>query len=408
MKNSNGQSTVKHSNRWIYLLLSIIIMICLGTVYSWSVFRIKVEEYYQIGSTLSGFPYMVSLAMYALFVFLTGKYLDKYKPQLLISVGALLVSVGWILSSLAPNIVILTLTYGVITGSGVGIAYGVPMSVIARLYPEKKGLAVGIVLSGFGISPSFTGPVARYLMVNYGIHRTFLMFGLVFGFILLLLAQVFRSLSDLAVSTSPAAKIAVVDRNTKEMVKTGEFRGLYFNFIIGTMIGLMLVGVTSSIGVQLIHIPTGKVTLLLSLFAVFNGLGRPIFGWITDKFSPKTAMVLSYLLIFTASSLMLTAGNGRIITYGIAFCIFWFNLGGWLAIAPTSTLALFGTKYYSMNFGVVFTAYGIGAIIGVVSSGILIDQFSYRTLFYFIHVLCIIGLVSFCKVFAYSRTCNIK
>jgi len=131
----------------------------------------------------------------------------------------------------------------------------------------------------------------------------------------------------------------------------------------------------------------------MPLFAVFNGIGRPIFGWLTDKLSQKKAMLISYSLILTAALLMLLTSEGSVVLYGIAFSLFWLNLGGWLAIAPTSTLALYGTKHYSQNYGVVFTAYGIGAIVGVLSSGLLRDLIqNYNSVFYLVIGLSILGI----------------
>ena len=184
------------------------------------------------------------------------------------------------------------------------------------------------------------------------------------------------------------------DTNTAKMIKSKNFKGLYVNFMIGSMIGLMLIGMTSNVGVELIKLSPKTVALLMIVFAVFNGIGRPIFGLITDKYSSKNAMLISYALIIIAALLMLVANEGSLVLFSIAFSIFWFNLGGWLAIAPTSTIDMYGTKHYSENYGVVFTAYGIGAIIGVLASGLLMDILAnYNYIFYFIIGLCIIGIL---------------
>ena len=388
---------MKFKQRWIYVILGIIIMMCLGTVYSWSVFRIPIEKAFNIGSTQSGFPYMVSLASYSFFMFITGKYLEKYSPRMIISMGALLVALGWILSAYAPNIYILTVTYGVIIGAGIGIAYGAPMTVVAKWFPEKKGLVVGIVLIGFGLSPLITAPLARNLIESYGITKAFLILGISFGVIIPLLSYPFRYPSDVeskSLETTSSTKIHMNDTNTAKMIKSKNFKGLYFNFMIGSMIGLMLIGMTSNVGVELIKLSPKTVALLMIVFAVFNGIGRPIFGLITDKYSSKNAMLISYALIIIAALLMLVANEGSLVLFSIAFSIFWFNLGGWLAIAPTSTIDMYGTKHYSENYGVVFTAYGIGAIIGVLASGLLMDILAnYNYIFYFIIGLCIIGIL---------------
>ena len=130
MNSAVSQEKLTHNQKSVYVVLGIIIMMCLGTVYSWSVFRLQVESLFQVGTTQSGYPYMVSLAFYALFMLLAGKYLDRYSPRMIVSLGGILVASGWVLSAYAPNIYLLTVTYGVLMGSGVGIAYGVPISVV--------------------------------------------------------------------------------------------------------------------------------------------------------------------------------------------------------------------------------------------------------------------------------------
>lgn len=388
------------------MFFGIIIMICLGTVYSYSIFRVTIEKMFNIGSMQSGMPYMMALAFYAIFMFLTGKYLDKFNPKLIILIGGLLVSLGWILSSFAPSIFILTITYGLISGAGVGIVYGVPLTVVARWFPEKKGLAVGLVLIGFGLSPLITAPLARILVEQHGIMNAFKILGISFGLIISILSLPFKYPSEselLNLNITKHIKKSLNEINTIEMIKSKKFKGLYINFLIGTTVGLMLVGLTGSVGTELIGLSTKDISLLMALFAIFNGIGRPIFGWITDEFSTQNAMYLSYGLIISSAILILFANEGDVLLYLISFSIFWFNLGGWLAIAPTSTLELYGAKHYSQNYGVVFTAYGFGAIAGVMTSGLLVDiHQNYHSVFYFVIGLCSIGVLTT------SRLLNIK
>lgn len=395
--NNTDIKNSKRISRWIYVILGIIFMMFLGTVYSYSVFRLSLEKIFNIGSTESGMPYMIALAFYALFMFITGKYLERFNPRTVMLVGGSLVSLGWILSSFAPNIIILTITYGCISGAGVGIAYGVPMTVIAKWFPEKKGFAVGMVLIGFGLSPLITAPLARTLVDYYGVSNTFLILGVGFGVAIPVLSYPFKYPTELDLENMKS--ISLVNNNkksleTNEMIKTKSFIGLYINFIIASMIGLMLIGMTTSVGVEFIGIESDEVIKLIAMFAIFNGIGRPIFGWLTDKLSSKKAMLLSYLLIALAATLIIFAGESNKMIYIISFSIFWFNLGGWLAIAPTSTLKLYGMKNYSQNYGLVFTAYGIGAIAGVSTSGVLLDMHgNYYFVFYYVIGLCLLGVL---------------
>lgn len=367
-------------------------MLCLGTVYSYSVFRKSIENYFLVGSTESGLPYMVALAFYAIFMWLTGKFIGKFKPSLIVFVGGIIVALSWIASSFATNILFLTLSYGVLGGAGAGIIYGVPMAVVAKWFPAKKGLVVGIVLMGFGLSPILTAPLAGFMVQNYGLQDTFMILGLVFGLIISILSMVFKF--PQSTYNSLLSYNNHDDLSQQEMIREKSFFALYFNFILGSMIGLMIIGLTGIIGIDLVGIKAENISWYIAFFAIFNGVGRPFFGWVNDKFSVRTAMLLSYGLIVVAAVLGALAQTGDSLIYVLAFSLFWFNLGGWLAIAPAATMKLYGMKNYSANYGVVFTGYGIGAILGVATSGIIIDLYhNYQIIFQYILILALLGFI---------------
>ena len=385
------------TKRWIFIPIGILIFMCLGTVYSWSVFRKPIEESLAINATQSGLPYMFFLFFYAVLMPIAGGFIDKYSPKLITIIGGLVVALGWFLSGFVGSIEILTITYGVIAGAGVGITYGVPIAVAAKWYPDKKGLAVGLTLLGFGLSPFLTAPLANYFVTAYGPLQTFKILGLAFAIIITLLALPlkFPGSQDLKQNqNSSETKPPSRNIETKKMLKLPNFYGLWICYIIGTLIGLMAISITSPVAEEIINLKAGTAALMLSLFSIFNGLGRPLFGWLTDKYSPKKASMISYLLLILASILMLNAGEGNIILYIIAFSLFWLNLGGWLAIAPATTGIFFGAKNYSKNYGYVFTAYGVGAILGTLISGSLRDILgSYIYAFYPTIILALLGLI---------------
>ncbi|WDC85275.1 MFS transporter [Caloramator sp. mosi_1] len=152
---------MKNKIRWLYVVLGILIFICLGTVYSWSIFKKPLENALSLNSTQSNLPFMTFLAFYAFLMPVGGKLIYKYSPKVVLITGSLLVALGWIVSAYSKNIVMLTIAYGVIAGSGVGIAYGVPIGVVSSWFYDKKGLALGVLLSGFGMSPFVTAPIAK-------------------------------------------------------------------------------------------------------------------------------------------------------------------------------------------------------------------------------------------------------
>ena len=164
------------------------------------------------------------------------------------------------------------------------------------------------------------------------------------------------------------------------MVRTSTFYALWGTYTIGCLAGLMAIGIAKPFGQEILlaagYTETrmqGLLTTLVALFAVFNGLGRPLFGWLTDRLNPRRTAILSFALILIASALLYFLGERSPALYFIAFSVLYLNLGGWLAIAPTATATLFGTKHYGKNYGLVFTSYGIGAIAGMLLSGAIKD-----------------------------------
>ena len=195
--------------------------------------------------------------------------------------------------------------------------------------------------------------------------------------------------------TPPAAAAAgKADFNMGEMAKTTSFLGLFLCYTIGCLAGLMAIGISAPVAQEIIKIPAATAATLVGVFAIFNGVGRPLFGVLTDKLSPKMAAVISFVLVLVCSLGMLTAGEGSVMMYVLCFIGFWLVLGGWLAIAPTATTTYFGVKNYARNYGLVFFAYGVGAILGGIISGAAKDTFgSYAIAFYPTAGLAVLGML---------------
>jgi MFS transporter, OFA family, oxalate/formate antiporter len=382
--------------RWLLIPLGIIILLCLGTVYSWSIFRKPLEKALSINATDSLLPFTILLVVFAILMPITGFYINKFGPKLITAVGGIIVGLGYILSGFSSNITTLIITYGIIAGAGVGIVYGVPIAVVARWFPDKKGLAVGLTVIGFGLSPLVTAPIAKTLIETYQIPTTFIILGVIFGLIicassLFLITPPTGWLPD---NYNPVNSNINQENDQKNLLQSPSFYGLWFCYIIGTFVGLSAIGISSPVAQEIVKLDKTTAAMTVSLFAVFNGLGRPLFGWITDKFKPKMAAIISYILILIASILMLSVGEGQILTYIVAFCLFWLSLGGWLAIAPTATLTFFSPQNYAKNYGIVFTAYGVGALFGTIIAGQIKDRFgSYTYYFYPTAALAIIGII---------------
>ncbi len=363
--------------RWLYVALGVLINMCLGAVYAFSVFRRPLEELWDIGATHSGLPFMVFLGVFSVGMVVAGRGIDRWGPKRTGLVGGVLVGAGWLLAGLSPNIVVLTVLYGVLGGAGVGVLYGCPIAVSAKWFPDKKGLAVGLTVMGFGLSALVMAPLLEMTIRWLGPLPTFSVFGGVLMLLLLLLSVPLR-VPPAGWKLRGAAKHSEEDSARAEldsaaMLRTSAFYGLWGSFTVGCLAGLMAIGIASPYGQEVARLDPGPAAVFVSMFALFNAAGRPLFGWLTDLLSPKRAAVMSFGAIIVGSTLLALWGEGNAPVYFVGFSILWLNLGGWLAIAPTATATLFGTKHYGSNYGWVYTGYGLGAILGMVLSGLLRD-----------------------------------
>jgi OFA family oxalate/formate antiporter-like MFS transporter len=384
------------SGRWVFIVLGFIINICLGSVYAYSVFAKPVRTLMNVSATEAGLPFMVFLAFFASFVFVGGQLIGKLGARNLGILGGVILGAGWMLASQSTSIMMLAISYGAIGGGGVGLAYGVPLAVSGRWFPDKRGLALGLTLAGFGGSPFVSANVAVALIKVVGPMQTFLYLGLAFLIVVCVLFIPFRFPKDgwkPAGWTPPATTASgAANLDIGGMTKTPAFYGLFLCYIIGCLAGLMAIGISSPVAQEIIKIESGMAATLVGVFAIFNGVGRPIFGVLTDKLTPRVTAIISFIMLCSLG--MLSAGEGNVMLYVICFIGFWLCLGGWLAIAPTATNTFFGVKNYAKNYGLIFIAYGVGAILGGIISGQAKDAFgSYAVAFYPTAGLAVVGMV---------------
>jgi len=364
--------------RWFFIPLGLIILLCLGTVYSWSIFSSHFEAALQAKPGTILLPFMVLGITFTLAMPISGLYIYRFSPRIMTMTGGIIVGIGYLLSSIAPNLPFLIISYGVIAGIGVGIVYGVPLAVAARWFPERKGFAVGMTVVGFGLSPLVTAPVAINLIKAFGIRNTFVILGITFTCIILAIAQVLkmppkRWLPD---GYNPETSIDNnmqgnsqnnINNSTKNlpMVQTQSFYGLWICYSVGTFVGLTAIATTAQVGKEIVGLQTEQLAFAVPLFATFNGIGRPLFGWLNDRLKPKFTIVLINILILIASVIMWNTSQGQLMNFLVAYSIFWLCLGAWLAVAPAATLSFFGLNNYPSNYGLMFTSFGSGGLSGI-------------------------------------------
>ena len=366
--------------RWFFIPLGLIVLLCLGTVYSWSIFSTHFETALRAKPGTILLPFMVLGVMFTLAMPISGLYIYRFSPRIMTATGGIIVGIGYLLSSIAPNLPFLIISYGVIAGIGVGIAYGVPLAVAARWFPERKGFAVGMTVIGFGLSPLVTAPIAINLIKAFGVRNTFVILGIAFTCIILAIAQVLKMPPNRWVPDgySPQASTENIQDNSHSqdnsdnssknlsMLQTQSFYGLWICYCVGTFVGLSAIATTAQVGKEIVGLQPEQLGFAIPLFATFNGIGRPLFGWLNDRLKPKLTIVVINILILSASIIIWNTSQGQLTNFLVAYSIFWLCLGAWLAVAPAATLSFFGLSNYPSNYGLMFTSFGLGGLLGII------------------------------------------
>ena len=388
--------------RWVLIASGLIINLCLGTTYSWSVFVHPLTDYFttRLGQAVTAndvlMPFSVILAVFAITMALTGTYVETHGPRKVTIIGCILTGLGWLLASTVTSLPMLCVMYGVIGGMGIGIAYGATVAIAARWFPDRRGLAVGMTVLGVGFSAFITANLAGYFIALYGVMSTFRIFG---AGIIILTVPLALPLTFPPAGWTPAGwnppqlregEHVTCECNRSAMLRTPAFYGLWICYFIGCIAGLMAISIAQPVGTELVHIGTGLATALVGFFAIFNGGGRPVFGFLTDRLTPRYTAMMSFVLIALASLAMWQVP--LVPVYIIAFAVLWGCSGGWLAIAPTATASYFGTGDYPRCYGLVFLAFGAGAIAGPQLAGFIrTTTGNYLGVFPWVLALAIIG-----------------
>jgi MFS family permease len=224
---------------------------------------------------------------------------------------------------------------------------------------------------GVGFSAFFTANIAGWLIGVIGVMNTFRIFGVGIGVLTVVLAlpMKFPEPGWVPAGWSPTAlkpgEKEPCEYDRSRMLKSPSFCGLWICYFIGCIAGLMAISISKPVGTD-VGIEAGLATFLVGFFAIFNGAGRPVFGALSDRITPRNAAIVSFLLIALGSLLMWQVPVVPV--YILAFALLWGCLGGWLALAPAATARYFGTRDYPRCYGVVFLAYGAGALPGRLAS----------------------------------------
>lgn len=355
---------------WIVVLAGTGINLAFGILYAWSIFGSQLQKTLGWSKTEASIPYTVAIIMFTLMMIPAGRLQDKIGPRWVVTIGGVLIGLGCILASFTNSLLGLTLTFGVLAGSGIGLGYASTTPPALKWFPpEQKGLISGIVVGGFGLATLYIVPLTTFLLSRYDVFNTFRILGIIFLFMTIPLAQLVRNPDKPAESLSKVKKPPVADLSVKEMLKTKQFYMLWFMFFAGATGGLMTIGSLKS----LVYQTLGETAALqlVAFAAIANALGRPAAGVISEKFGRGKTMTVLYLLQATALYFF-NSLNTFTAVFAAALMIY-FAYGSMLSVYPSACADSFGTKNLGLNYGILFSAWGAGGVFGPMLGGRIAD-----------------------------------
>lgn len=404
-------------NRWWVVVGAVLIQLCLGAIYAWSAFTPYLKQApYNFNNTQTQAIFSVSLATFAIVMIFAGRWLGKSGPRIVALTGGLVLGAGYIIAGLLGNglfgyFVNQLIFIGLVGGAGIGLAYVCPIAVGMKWFPDKKGLITGLAVSGFGFGAAiWVGLAGNWanLLANWHVPGVFIAYGIAFA-VAVVVGSIWMVFPPDGWSPKGyQAPVAVgnikpagsVDLMSSEMLKTGQFYALWVMFIFSAMAGLMTIGNIKNFGTEalqkggLSEVAAAAVTTttMAIFYSIANGLGRIIWGTVSDKIGRRNSLVLMCALQGVIMILFFWMGSVPGLIY-LGATIIGFNFGGNFSLFPTMTSDLFGLKYVGRNYSWVFTAYGVGGIIGPLMAGMFGDAHNWAAAFVISGIACFVAAV---------------
>jgi OFA family oxalate/formate antiporter-like MFS transporter len=387
-------------NRWLPVVGGVCMNLALGTLYAWSVFVLPLEQEFGWTRAQTSWTFTIAIVTFAASFIVAGRLQDLRGPRICAAIGGTLVGVGFILSSFTSSLTYLYLIFGVVVGLGNGFGYATPVPVASKWFPDKRGLVVGLMVSGYGAGSAVFGPVATSLIGSVGWRLTFQVLGALFFVMGMIGAWLLQNppAGYQPPGWKPAASGAAAQRTTREyttadMVRTPTFYALWVAYCLGATAGLMVIS-------QLVPfaresgLTAAAATLAITIGAAGNAGGRILSGWLSDTLGRLTTLRVMVLLSAVAMPTWFAAREGLVLFYLLAAVVYW-CYGTQLSVFASTTADFYGTRHLGMNYGVLFSAWGVAGIIGPMIGAQVFDAFGdYRYAFYAAGALALVSLGS--------------
>ncbi len=386
-------------NRWWRVVGALLMNLSLGSLYAWSIFIAPLEKEFGWNRAQTSWIFTIAVFVFGITFVVAGRLQDKMGPFRMSVIGSIFLALGFILASFTQSLGWILFTFGGVLGFGNGFGYATPIPVLSKWFPDRRGLAVGLAVAGYGGGSAILAFIGPPMLANLGWRGTFLWLGI--GFFVATMIAAFLLQNPPAgwkpegwVPAPPTAKVAATtyDYPPSEMVKTPQFPLMWIAYCLGASAGLMTISQLIPYG-RSVGMPATAAVLTLVLGAVGNAAGRIFSGWLSDAIG--RLQTLRLMILISAIAMFVLANSTNIgIIYVVLFIVY-YCYGTLLSVFPSTTADFFGTKNLGVNYGWVFTAWGVAGIVGPMIGGYMFRSYqNYVAAFYTAGVLAVIAFGS--------------
>jgi OFA family oxalate/formate antiporter-like MFS transporter len=359
---------MRTNNRWVIAIAGVFLQIALGAVYAWSVFRVPLAK--QFGWSISEvtLTFTISIFVLGFAAFFGGLWLNRKGPRVVAVMGGVLYGLGIFLASFTHRLSWLYLTYGVIGGIGLGLGYIVPVAVLVKWFPDRRGLITGIAVGGFGAGALITAPVATRLIQSVGVLSTFAYLGIAYLIVTVVAGLFMRNPPDgwkpegWTPTVTQTSQRAGRDFTLNEALKTWQWWALWLLLFLNTCAGISIISQEAPLFQEETGVTAAIAASMVGLASIGNAVGRVFWAWVSDLITRSATffvMFVAQILLFWFLPNIATAWFLTIVTFVVLMCY-----GGAFGTMPAFTADYFGPKNVGPIYGLMLTAWGFASVFG--------------------------------------------
>ena len=359
---------MRTNNRWVIAIAGVFFQIALGAVYAWSVFRVPLAK--QFGWSISEITLTFTISIFVLgfAAFFGGLWLNRKGPRIVALTGGALYGLGVFLASFTHSLSWLYISYGVIGGIGLGLGYIVPVAVLVKWFPDRRGLITGIAVGGFGAGALITAPVATRLIQSVGVLSTFAYLGIAYLVVTIIAGSFMQNPPDgwkpegWSPTASQTSQRAGHDFNLGEALKTWQWWALWLLLFLNTCAGISVISQEAPIFQELTGASAIVAAGMVGLASIGNAVGRVFWAWVSDLITRRATFAVMFILqvlLFWFLPNIATVTLMTIVTFVILMCY-----GGGFGTMPAFTADYFGPKNVGPIYGLMLTAWSFASAVG--------------------------------------------